>query len=165
LVYIDNKKEISSEYDSFILDKKFARVGDRKIPSEYDYKHMMGIRDEYYYHRYMFELTKDKKHQVEYMDRLKEFNTYKNKNKIYFPVYFNIQQNITELKSFSRSEKFEYLSNYSNLKKGNFVSFFQGNKQMYGKVVEMFGTQAQVKTLGGMDYMVSGSTHILFKEK
>lgn len=165
LSYIYNKESIGGEYDKFILDKQFAKIGERKIPSEYDYKHLMGIRDEYYYNRYMFELTKDQKYKDGYMGSLAEFNDYKAKNKIYFPVFFDIKQNLKDLKEFNMNSKFDFVSDYNTLKSGGFVSFFQGNRQIYGKISNVYGTQIQVKTLEGVEYLLSGSTHIVFKEK
>lgn len=164
LTYIYNKQEISSDYDRFILDRKFAVTGNKKIPSEYDYKHLMGLRDEYYYNRYMFELTKDNKYQQAYLDSLKEFTDYKRKNQVYFPVYFKVKENLNELKAFNTNTKFSFTSDYNTLRAGNFVSFFQGNKQMYGRIVSMYGTQARIKTLEGIEYLVTSSTHVLFKE-
>jgi hypothetical protein len=164
LNYINNNKQLGGEYDHFILDKQFANTGNRKIPSEYDYKYLMDRRDEYYYNRYMFQLTKEDKYKQGYNNSLAEFTEYKSKNNVYFPVYFNVQQSLVDLKEFSNNSKFAFISDYNTLKSGDFTSFFQGNRQIYGKVVEMLGTQARMKTLEGIEYLIDSSSHVLFKE-
>lgn len=165
LLYIADKQQISSGYDNFILNKKYANVGKKQVPSETQYKQLMSLRDEYYYNQYMYQLTKDQVYRDNYTAIMDEFNKYKKKNQLYFPVFFNTKQALSDVNQFKNNANFTFVEDYSKLNNGEFVSFFQGNKQMYGKIVKTFDTQVQVRTLEKIDYLLSPKSHILFKEK
>lgn len=164
LRYVFNTNQTSDDYESFLLSGKSVSPS-RQIPTEEDYKHLMKLREDFYYNRYMYELTKDQTYQDAYKQAFSDFNSYKQSNSLYFPIFFDTKRVLRDLKDFSGHSKFELVQDILSVKKGELLSVFISDSQQYATVTQVLGNNIIVKLINGIEVEVSPTSNIIFKEK
>lgn len=153
----------SSDYENHILNSVNQKEG-KDIPSEDQYNTYQQYKEEFYYNRLMYEMTKDKKYKELYESTRKEFNGFVKNNNLYIPEGFPVKDILSEVRSFKKSTKFEFFDVGNRPNVNELVSVFVGNSQKYGKVVGYLGEDLIVNFLDKTQILVNPSKNLIFKE-
>jgi hypothetical protein len=163
LRYFYQDNIVNSEYESLILNGKNFN-SKKNIPSEDEYKSLMGLREKFYFNYLMYQSTKETKYKTDYQFLKREFSEYVKKNNLYFPVDFPVARITKDFKDFKKVTSFALVDSVTLIEDNDFVSFIIGDKSMYGKVVRKFGDDVFIKTLESLEYVVKPTSTIIFKE-
>ena len=161
LNYFYKNNLTSSEYDNFILNQQNTR---KEIPSEEQYKTMVGFKESFYFNRLQYDLTKDKFYQDEYKRNIKELRDYTKLNNLVFPTSFPVKQQLAELKLFNKNVKFQLFKNPVDLKEGQLVAVLNNGTAKYGKVFNTLGGEVQVVFLDKTQMAIDFTKSIIFGE-
>ena len=161
LLYYYNSNQTSSDYDNFILNKYNTK---KDIPTEDQYKTLIGYKEAYYFNRLKYELTKDTFYKDEYVASLDSIKEFCNTNNVVFDTTFPIQAQLTEVKQFVKSQKFDLALNHVNLQEGQLVSIFNSGVSKYGKIDSKLGADLQVKFLDSTTMNVDFKKSTIFGE-
>jgi len=163
LNYYYNNSLTSSDYENYILNVDNQKEG-KDVPNEEQYNFYMEYKEEFYYNRLMYEMTKDKKYKELYEDIRKDFNRFTKNNNLYIPEGFPVRDILSEIRSFKKNVKFEFIDIGNRAVAGQLVSVFVGNAQKYGKVVGYLGEDLIVNFLDQTQVLINPSKNVIFKE-
>lgn len=161
LVYSNNSSVEEQEYTDLLTN--IPEGSTKNVPTKEDYRHLVDIRDSYYYNTYMFDITKDAAYSDEAVNLKDQYDRYISKQEIAFPLFFYKRDAIKELRLFTKNEAFSMIRKSSEVAKKDILSVFLGSKQVYGVVERIDGDKILLKTLEGLIYTISPDKNVIFR--
>jgi len=162
IIYLYNNTHSNSDYDNFVF-KNFNKNG--VLPTEAQYKDILDMRSDYYYNRGMFELTKNPDYKEQYLNIQQRIKEYKKQHAIYYNDPMYVGDFVKDIKAFNSNSKFNHILDVSSVRNKDMVSVFLGDKQVYGKVVNIYDKMLRVKFLDNSEIYLDPTVTITFKEK
>lgn len=162
LLYLYTNTMNSGDYDTFIV-KNFNQKGD--LPSEEQYFDLMTLRNEFYYNKGMFAITGLKEYQDNCNSIKRRFTEYKTRYNLYISDAFPVRRFLGDIKEFNTNTKFSLVTASTDVNTSDMISFFAGDKQIYGKVVGRYDKFIRIKLMDKSELMIDPKNSILFREK
>lgn len=161
LVYSNTSSVEEQEYVDLLTN--IPQNTSKEIPTKEDYRHLVDLRDDYYYNTYMFDMTKDPAYNDSAIDSKRQFDKHISKNNLSFPLFFRKKEALRELRMFSRHTSFNLITDSTMVKPKDMLSVFLGARQIYGAVERVDGKDILVKTIEGLIFTVSPDRNVIFK--
>lgn len=162
LLYLYSNTMNSGDYDTFIV-KNYNQKGE--LPSEEQYFDLMSMRNEFYYNKGMYAITGMRDYQDNCNSIRRRFSEYKTRYNLYISDAFPVRRFLGDIKEFNSNTKFSLVTSSTDVNANDMISFFAGDKQIYGKVVNNYNKFIRIRLMDKSELMIDPKSAILFREK